>query len=554
MIGAMISMVVNPEQASAQSAPTDLPNQSKSDGISFAKSFNERVKEPGLLQGESSVDEAVRIVNKSGVVTDTSGGAKKKGGGVQTLIHGELKNAFTNKTGPLRKTMMVKVPQGTTVADESEEAIAEPTAQMKMGTDDISSQSSAFDDMAEDQVHLLPKSFTDGDQSLILSGEGVLEQKELKILGESGSTKSAKLEESAATSKAARKIINTDDKTTGSSETKIATVNSAEGAISTGQVVATGAVVARNEIDKSTIDGPNEAGRGMEKISAGDVSATVSGVVRKETGRETKVTIADAETAMVPTDQQLALPRSDADPEKFAAANDWESKGQSTPGPVGAKFHILQEGTGVLSGIASGVVGLGNTPGSLTVTKLPNGDTGTHATGLSAGSTEQHGPVGVTASTAEMPRMLTATPMALEVGIQNGTHGWLKVRAEMADGGVVNASVSTTSPAVQEVLHRELPSLATYLQEEKVAVNTVAIHVTAAAGADVRGSSGMNGAGGQTPQRSNEGETQHQPLRKTTPNGTEDVMTHRASHGVDEDGSLSLAAYTSGGSWLSVRA
>jgi hypothetical protein len=123
----------------------------------------------------------------------------------------------------------------------------------------------------------------------------------------------------------------------------------------------------------------------------------------------------------------------------------------------------------------------------------------------------------------------------------------------MTDGGDVNASVSTTSPAGQEMLHRELPALNAYLQEEKVAVNAVIIHAPSAAGADARSSSGTDGAGGQTPQRSNEGEQQHQSLRKSTLNGSEETMTYRSLNGVEGE-SLPTATYANGGSWLSVRA
>ena len=150
--------------------------------------------------------------------------------------------------------------------------------------------------------------------------------------------------------------------------------------------------------------------------------------------------------------------------------------------------------------------------------------------------------------------MLSATPTSLEVGIQNGTQGWLRVRAEMTDGGVVNASVSTTSPAGQEMLHRELPALNAYLQEEKVAVNAVIIHAPSAAGADARSSSGTDGAGGQTPQRSDEGGGQDQNLRKAALNGSDETLTYHSPFGADEDGSLPLAAYANGGNWLSVRA
>jgi hypothetical protein len=151
------------------------------------------------------------------------------------------------------------------------------------------------------------------------------------------------------------------------------------------------------------------------------------------------------------------------------------------------------------------------------------------------------------------PRILTAMPTSLEVGIQNGTHGWLKVRAEMTDAGVVNASVSAASSAGQEMLHRELPALTAYLQEEKVAVNAVIVHAPSV-GADARSSSGTGGAGGQTPQRSDEGGGQDQNLRKATLNGSNETMTYHGLLGVDEDGLLPLAGYANGGSWLSVRA
>jgi hypothetical protein len=150
--------------------------------------------------------------------------------------------------------------------------------------------------------------------------------------------------------------------------------------------------------------------------------------------------------------------------------------------------------------------------------------------------------------------MLTATPTSLEIGVQNGTHGWLRVRAEMTDGGVVNASVSAASSAGQEMLHRELPALTAYLQEEKVAVNAVIVHTPSVSGSDPRSSSAASGAGGQTPQRSDQGEGQRQNPGKPALNGSDGAMTYRSLTGVDEDGSLPLAAYASGGSWLSVRA
>ena len=85
-------------------------------------------------------------------------------------------------------------------------------------------------------------------------------------------------------------------------------------------------------------------------------------------------------------------------------------------------------------------------------------------------------------------------------------------------------------------------------------MNAVVVHAPSAAGAEARSSSGMDGAGGQTPQRNNEGEEQHQNVGKAALSGSDETVTYRSLHGVDEDGSLPLAAYASGGSWLSVRA
>jgi hypothetical protein len=149
---------------------------------------------------------------------------------------------------------------------------------------------------------------------------------------------------------------------------------------------------------------------------------------------------------------------------------------------------------------------------------------------------------------------MTATPAALEVGVQSGTHGWLKVRAEMGDSGVVNASVSAASATGQEMLHRELPALSAYLQQEKVAVNSIVVHPAMAAGAEPRGSAGMAGTGDQTAQGGHDGAREQQHLRKAMLNFPDDATRYESVHGANEDGSLPLVTYAGGGSWLSVRA
>lgn len=140
-------------------------------------------------------------------------------------------------------------------------------------------------------------------------------------------------------------------------------------------------------------------------------------------------------------------------------------------------------------------------------------------------------------------RTLVVTPTVLEVGIPNGTQGWLKVRAELAGSGV-NASVSAASSAGQEMLHRELPALSAYLQQEKVAVNSVVVH--APAGGALRDLSGGfgNGGGGQMQGRGQGG-------RQASTAG-QSFFT--GSHVSEDDEALVSAQNVRGGGWLSVRA
>lgn len=72
-------------------------------------------------------------------------------------------------------------------------------------------------------------------------------------------------------------------------------------------------------------------------------------------------------------------------------------------------------------------------------------------------------------------QILNATPRTLEVGIATGSHGWLKVRAEMTNDGRVNALMSSPSLAVQQTLHKELAPLASFLQGEQVRLGSLSI-------------------------------------------------------------------------------
>ena len=281
--------------------------------------------------------------------------------------------------------------------------------------------------------------------------------------------------------------------------------------------------------------------------------STADGSSHKNLVQSAKTPASNIETAPAASGDPTATAKTDAKAERSpaVAANtvgDSDIKGHAAGEPSVASVHPVASGADLTSGTGpSGVTGL---------VKLQNGEAGAQTAGSPTGLREQDGSGAVAQFLEPMPRTLSATPTALEVGIPDGTHGWLKVRAEMTDGGVVNASVSAASSASQEMLHRELPSLTAYLQSEKVAVNTVVVHPTAGAGTESRGYSAgtEGGTSGQTPQKSNEGGEQRQSSVNAATEATEAASSYQDLRGVGEDGTLPLTAYEGGGSWLSVRA
>ncbi len=194
----------------------------------------------------------------------------------------------------------------------------------------------------------------------------------------------------------------------------------------------------------------------------------------------------------------------------------------------------------------------GNMPGNVAVTKLMPGETGNHIADT-RGFREQDSSGRAGGSLDNLPQMLTSTPTALEVGIQNGTHGWLKVRAEMTDTGAVNASVSSSSSIGQEMLHKELPSLTAYLQSEKVAVNTVVVHATSV---EPRGSAATmdTGNGGQAQHGGDDGRRDHTGVTEMALDGADEAANYESLNVIDGNGTPPLATYVGGGSWLSIRA
>jgi hypothetical protein len=157
------------------------------------------------------------------------------------------------------------------------------------------------------------------------------------------------------------------------------------------------------------------------------------------------------------------------------------------------------------------------------------------------------------ATNESRPALLAATPTSLEVGVANGTHGWLKIRAEM-EGGVVTASLSSGSAMGQETLHRELPSIAAYLQDEKVSVNTLVIKQTQAMDTGASNSDGFMQRQGQPSEqgsyRTNGGVVTDD---KSAWGGSEQEAMYDAWGGFGAGGGFLPAMDSGNGSWLNVR-
>jgi hypothetical protein len=237
-----------------------------------------------------------------------------------------------------------------------------------------------------------------------------------------------------------------------------------------------------------------------------------------------------------------------------STGKDVDEKGPGAVGAAGLVRAVVGSeaaGAGVVPGLASG-----HTLAEVSETKTQAGEAGTLAATVRIELREQDGFGGEVVEMGMSHRTLLATPTALEVGWANGAQGWLKIRAETTDGGIVTASLSSVTPAGQEMLHRELPALTAYLQEERVAVNTVVVPANASARAESRFTDGLNGDGGgqaQQGSRQGGGDGLQGPIHGTS-DRVDEISTHVGLNGVGEDGLLSAGTYAIGGSRLNVRA
>jgi hypothetical protein len=573
MMSAAILIAVDTEQSGVRPATADpFTDQSQVEGTSFAKSFNERVGDSTLLQVKNGNDPmAIGLLDsKSGAPGKQSDEVWPSPSGIngKTLAPHE-----TSTLGRLKSNVAEKLlqPQATALGiPQDEDSSGEATTrEVKAATPATIEAEDALNDSQKKPV----AAPTDGHPVLTIGmqrggappsvsgGSGAAPQKETEIEGKTKSVelskKTEKLQERLATPKIAQKPVET-AVTAITFEAKQAVVSLAEGAglVRTNAVASDG--MPSSEVSKAS-GGSRIVSSGVPLTFSGIAPSVGDGAERKEVTPSAKVSVTGTETTVIATDDVGSLQKSSTSLERLTAnplapGGDGDRIGQSGSGPALVVAHSLSGSAEVATGMSAVVFAPAGAHGDSNAMKFALGETIRDTADTPAGSKEPMGFGAVPGSMEGMPRTLTTTSTALEVGIQDGTHGWLKVRAEMADGGVVNASVSATTSVGQEMLHRELPSLTTYLQTEKVAVNTVVVHPPAAAANDLRSSSGMDGAGGQTPQRNDERGEQQRYLGKATADSSNEAMTHQNLREADGDASLPRVTYAGGGSWLNVRA
>jgi hypothetical protein len=390
-------------------------------------------------------------------------------------------------------------------------------------------------------------------QSSVQNGK-VLAGKTLEV---ASAKKGSKIEESAVGSKAASKTTETSESARTVGDASI--VAAVQDPIPLPTHVIAQSDVQPNAVGVTAANVSGVVGAISGKFVSGAATAGADSTGRKAMARAEKDEVETTRQVANPAAAVAAATEFGAEIDKAAsvtsgAGKDADAKGLRAVGAA-ALVHPATGNEAVVSGIVHGMAS-GHTVAEVSGTKTQAAEGGARAATVQAGLGEQDGSGSVATEMGMTHRTLLATPTALEVGVSNGTQGWLKIRAEMTDGGVVNASLSSASSAGQEMLHRELPALTAYLQEERVSVNTVVAPANAAAGTDSRFAGSMDGNGsGQARQSSGQGGgDERQGSIRGTADHADHVPMYVGLNGVGEDGVLSAGTYAGGGSWLNVRA
>ena len=131
----------------------------------------------------------------------------------------------------------------------------------------------------------------------------------------------------------------------------------------------------------------------------------------------------------------------------------------------GATLDGLQQASTVLQPVSTGTAGVAVQPMNSIHASAPSAAAAlrSDAAGSAEGAVSAGHPV------------MAAGPGRLDVGVFDGTHGWLRIHAELGAGGAVNASL-TASASAHEALRAAVPEMARYLESEAVTVSKIAVH------------------------------------------------------------------------------
>ena len=170
----------------------------------------------------------------------------------------------------------------------------------------------------------------------------------------------------------------------------------------------------------------------------------------------------------------------------------------------------------------------------------------------SSGSTGAAG-----AAQPNAPQTLLAGAGQLEVGVLDGTHGWLKIRAELGADGAVNA-VLTSSTTAHQAVRDTVPAMAGYLASESLKVQKIAVDRVDDAYA--KSGDAATSGGGSNPR--DDGADGTRQAYKPGPNSEVSSMNPSSTQGL-EIGGISAAMFGSAGAmfggngighWLNVSA
>jgi hypothetical protein len=159
---------------------------------------------------------------------------------------------------------------------------------------------------------------------------------------------------------------------------------------------------------------------------------------------------------------------------------------------------------------------------------------------------------GIQASGTFEPQTLVATPNVVEIGVATGTHGWLRIRAELQpESGQVSAAVIAISSMSVDALHRQLPSIAAYLASEQVNVGSLVVSRASASPA-ANDSASSDTAAGTPQQQRQDGGSQRQSNFSTSPSFAQEWQDAEPSGAMNAVSAIGASFGSGGGGWLNV--